>query len=87
MTSSNCSYEAPMFANNEGGPPNVGQSIIAFNPDFSSDHYLAHLENMVTAMTSGHEVRIPGDRRHQLRVKHKREGVKGRRLCWIKLLN
>lgn len=75
LTGSNCSYEAPLFANNEGGPPNVGQSIIAFNPDFFSDNYLAHLETMVAAMTADNEVRIPGDRRHQLRVKHEREGV------------
>jgi (2R)-3-sulfolactate dehydrogenase (NADP+) len=30
---------------------------------------------MVAAMTADNGVRIPGDRRHQLRVKHEREGV------------
>ena len=75
LTGSNCSYEAPLFSNNEDGPPNVGQSIIAFNPDFFSDSYLAHLETMFTAMTEDNEVRIPGERRHSLRKKHEQEGV------------
>lgn len=75
LTGSNCSYEAPMFSNNEDGPPNVGQSIIAFNPDFFSAGYLEHLERLFTAMTQDNEVRIPGERRHQLRQKHEQEGV------------
>jgi len=75
LTGSNCSYEAPLFANNEGGPPNVGQSIIAFNPAYFSDDYLAHLETMFTAMKEDNEVRIPGERRQNLREKHEQEGV------------
>ncbi|PID46730.1 MAG: lactate dehydrogenase [Proteobacteria bacterium] len=75
LTGSNCSYEASMFSTSEGGPPNVGQSIIAFNPDFYSDDYLAHLETMFTAMTEDNDVRIPGARRHSLREKHEAEGV------------
>jgi len=75
LTGSNCSYEASMFSTNEGGPPNVGQSIIAFNPDFYSEGYLEHLETMFTALTDDNEVRIPGARRHELRAQHEAEGV------------
>lgn len=75
LTGSNCSYEASMFSTNDGGPPNVGQSIIAFNPDFYSDNYLEHLETMFTALTHDNDVRIPGARRHELRTKHEQEGV------------
>ena len=75
LTGSNCSYEAPLFSNNEGGVPNVGQSIIAFNPDFYSTAYLENLETMFTEMTHDNEVRIPGARRHELRVKYEQEGI------------
>jgi len=75
LTGSNCSYEAPMFSTNDGGPPNVGQSIIAFDPDFFSDGYIEHLETMFTAMTDDNDVRIPGARRHELRAQYERDGV------------
>ena len=75
LTGSNCSYEAPLFANNEGGPPNVGQSIIAFNPEFFSSNYIEHLESMFTEMTHDNDVRIPGARRHELREKYEKEGI------------
>ena len=75
LTGSNCSYEAPLFANNEGGPPNVGQSIIAFNPDYFSSNYIEHLETMFTELTHDNEVRIPGARRHELRTTHELQGI------------
>ncbi len=75
LTGSNCSYEAPLFANNEGGPPNVGQSIIAFNPEFFSSNYIEHLETMFTEMTHDNDVRIPGARRHELREKFEHDGI------------
>ena len=75
LTGSNCSYEAPLFSNNEGGFPNVGQSIIAFNPDFYSSSYIDHLEAMFTEMTLDNEVRIPGARRHELRAQYEQEGI------------
>ncbi len=75
LTGSNCSYEASLFSNNDGGPPNVGQSIIAFNPAFYSDGYLAHLETLFADMTTDNDVRIPGDRRNDLRKHHEQHGV------------
>ncbi|MFT5708107.1 MAG: (2R)-3-sulfolactate dehydrogenase (NADP+) [Oceanospirillaceae bacterium] len=75
LTGSNCSHEASLFSTNDGGPPNVGQTIIAFNPEFYSADYLEHLESMFSALTDDNEVRIPGARRQQLREKHQRDGV------------
>ncbi|MEZ5478156.1 MAG: Ldh family oxidoreductase [Thiolinea sp.] len=77
LTGNHCSYEAALFSNNDGGPPNVGQSIIALNPDFFSADYLAHLERMISALTEdgSNAVRLPGERRQQLRARHEREGV------------
>jgi (2R)-3-sulfolactate dehydrogenase (NADP+) len=75
LTGSNCSYEASMFATTEGGPPNVGQTIIAMDPAFFGDGFVPHLETMFSALTEGNDVRIPGERRGAERLKHKAEGV------------
>jgi (2R)-3-sulfolactate dehydrogenase (NADP+) len=75
LTGSNCSYEASMFATTEGGPPNVGQTIIAMDPAFFSDGFIPHLETMFSALTEGNDVRIPGERRGAERIKHEAEGV------------
>ena len=56
-----------MFATTEGGPPNVGQTIIAMDPAFFSDGFVAHLESMFTDLTTDNEVRVPGERRAELR--------------------
>jgi len=75
LTGSNCSYEASMFATTEGGPPNVGQTIIAMDPAFYSEGFVEHLETMVSAMTEGNEVRVPGERRAALRAQYQVEGI------------
>jgi len=75
LTGSNCSYEASMFANTDGGPPNVGQTIIAIDPNFLDGNFTNHLETMFAALTEDNDVRIPGERRAQLRVKHEADGV------------
>ena len=75
LTGSNCSFEASMFANEAGGPPNVGQTIIAMDPAFFSTDYLPHLDAMLTALTQDNDVRIPGERRAGLRATHAELGV------------
>ena len=75
LTGSNCSFEASMFANEAGGPPNVGQAIIAMDPAFFSTDYLPHLDAMLTALTQDNDVRIPGERRAGLRATHAELGV------------
>ena len=75
LTGSNCSYEASMFATTEGGPPNVGQTIIAMDPSFFSDGFVAHLEGMVSELTRDNDVRVPGERRAELRRIHEEKGI------------
>ena len=75
LTGSKCSYEASMFANSEGGPPKVGQTIIAIDPAFFGDGFVPHLETMFSALTNGNDVRIPGERRAQARSHHEKHGV------------
>ena len=64
-----------MFATIEGGPPNVGQTIIAMDPAFIGDGFVPHLETMFSALTESNDVRIPGERRGAERAKHEAEGV------------
>ena len=64
-----------MFANTEGGPPNVGQTIIAMDPTFFGDGFVPHMETMFSALTESNDVRIPGARRGAEREKHRAEGV------------
>ncbi len=75
LTGSHCSYEASLFASDEGGPPNVGQTIIAIDKAFLSSGYVEHLEQMFSALREDNEVRIPGERRAELRRQHERDGV------------
>jgi len=62
-------------ATTEGGPPNVGQTIIVMDPAFYSEGFIEHLETMVAAMTEGNEVRVPGERRAALRAQYEVEGI------------
>lgn len=75
LSGANCSYEASMFATEEGGPPNVGQTIIAFSPDFFAPGFIDHLEQMLGDLTEGNDVRVPGERRSSLRQMHEAHGV------------
>lgn len=75
LTGSNCSFEASMFATTEGGPPNVGQTIITMDPSFFSDDFVPHLEAMISELTRDNDVRVPGERRAGLRRRHEKEGV------------
>jgi len=75
LSGGHCSYEASMFSTEEGGPPNVGQTIIAFSPEFFASGFVEHLERMLQDLTEGNEVRVPGERRGQLRTLHESEGV------------
>ncbi|MEM7194037.1 MAG: Ldh family oxidoreductase [Pseudomonadota bacterium] len=75
----NCSFQAPMFKNNEGTYPAVGQFFLAVSPSrfHSGDAgvFASRLESMLTALVEQPGVRLPGDRRHQCRQNAEREGV------------
>lgn len=75
----NCSFQAPMFRNNEGGQPDVGQFFIALDPGrFSSSGahgYAERLEAMLGALSGEPGVRLPGRRRHEFRQRAMSEGI------------
>jgi (2R)-3-sulfolactate dehydrogenase (NADP+) len=64
VTGSNFSFEATGFGDNEGGPPDVGQVILAIDPGATTgDGFVGRLEIELAAMTTQPGVRLPGDRR------------------------
>jgi (2R)-3-sulfolactate dehydrogenase (NADP+) len=79
LTGSNWSKDASLYANDLGGPPGVGQLLIAFDPDgFPPDfapRFSDHLEMLLGAMLADPGVRLPGDRRLAARAQAARDGV------------
>jgi (2R)-3-sulfolactate dehydrogenase (NADP+) len=64
VTGSNFSFEASGFSGNEGGPPDVGQVILAIDPAATAGGgFVDRLEIELAAMTAQPGVRLPGDRR------------------------
>ncbi|MFT5111991.1 MAG: (2R)-3-sulfolactate dehydrogenase (NADP+) [Parasphingorhabdus sp.] len=62
----NCSFNAPMFKNNEGTYPAVGQFFIGVYPGQfggENNHFSERLESMLEAFVSEPGARLPGARR------------------------
>jgi (2R)-3-sulfolactate dehydrogenase (NADP+) len=76
VADSNFSFEASGFGGNEGGPPNVGQVILAIDPSATmGTSFTDRIETDLQAMTAQPGVRLPGDRRLAHRARAEREGV------------
>jgi (2R)-3-sulfolactate dehydrogenase (NADP+) len=79
LSGPNCSYQAPVFKNNSGGEPRVGQFFIAISPgDITpggNPAYHARIESMLAALAAEPGVRLPGERRHEFRGKAVSQGV------------
>jgi (2R)-3-sulfolactate dehydrogenase (NADP+) len=77
LTGANWSYRASSLGDDEGGPPRLGQTIIAIKPDGlgQSDH-ATRLEEMLGAMTAEPGPRVPGDKRHAARDHAATQGVR-----------
>ncbi|MBX2868770.1 MAG: Ldh family oxidoreductase [Acidiferrobacterales bacterium] len=75
----NCSFTAPMFKNNEGSYPAVGQFFLGIAPsgfgNGNESQFDQRLEQMLSALADEPGVRLPGDRRHQCRVTAETSGV------------
>jgi (2R)-3-sulfolactate dehydrogenase (NADP+) len=75
----NCSFEAPMFKNNEGSYPAVGQFLLGIAPGKFSpqapDQFSARVEHMLKELAEQPGVRLPGDRRHGFRLAAQSAGV------------
>jgi (2R)-3-sulfolactate dehydrogenase (NADP+) len=79
LSGPNCSYQAPVFKNNSGGEPKVGQFFIAISPGNvtpgGDPAYNARIDAMLDALADEPGVRLPGARRHEFRSSAASRGV------------
>ncbi len=79
LSGPNCSFQAPVFKNNTGGEPRVGQFFIAVSPgDITpggNAAYNGRIETMLNALAAEPGVRLPGERRHEYRTRAAQEGI------------
>ncbi len=76
VAASSFSHEAGSFGGTEGGPPDVGQVVIAVDPTATGGPGVAdRLEHEFAAMSAEPGVRLPGDGRLAHRAVAERDGV------------
>lgn len=76
LTGAHWSHAASSLGDDEGGPPRLGQTLIAIRPDgLGQADFAARLDAMLAAMTREPGVRVPGDRRHANRRRTGQQGV------------
>ena len=69
-------WEASSLLDAEGGPPLLGQVLIAFNPpSFVGDGFADRMQLLVEAVEAEYPARLPGNRRLELRARAAVEGV------------
>ncbi len=73
LTGANWSHKASSLGDDLGGPPRLGQTIIAIQP--GGHAFAARIEGLIADMQQQEGVRIPGDRRHAHRRHTEAEGV------------
>ena len=67
LTGSNFGFQASSFFDAEGKPPGIAQLILLIDPQRFSSGFVEHAESLFAAMLEQPDVRIPGERRFQLR--------------------
>ena len=79
LSGPNCSFQAPVFKNNTGGEPKVGQFFIAISPGGLTPggeaSYSQRLETMLTALMNEPGVRLPGSDRYAFKRQAEQRGV------------
>jgi (2R)-3-sulfolactate dehydrogenase (NADP+) len=75
LTGANFSKDASPYAKADGPPPGVGQLFVAFDPGAFAPGFLHRIEDVLAAMLAEDGVRLPGDRRLQMRDRFATEGV------------
>lgn len=76
LTGSAFGWEASSMFDDQGGPPNVGQTIIAINPQrVSADQFPARMGALLATIAAEPGVRLPGERRLKTRAHAAREGL------------
>ncbi|SDM08993.1 (2R)-3-sulfolactate dehydrogenase (NADP+) [Modicisalibacter muralis] len=63
----NFGFQAGSFFEAQGEPPGVAHLMLVFDPEHFGTHYLTHVETLFQAMLSQPGVRLPGQRRYELR--------------------
>ncbi|CAM0553876.1 (2R)-3-sulfolactate dehydrogenase (NADP(+)) [Vreelandella titanicae] len=67
LTGSNFGFQASSFFDAEGKPPGIAQLILLIDPQRFSSDFIEHAETLFEAMLDQPGVRVPGERRFQLR--------------------
>jgi (2R)-3-sulfolactate dehydrogenase (NADP+) len=76
VAGSNFSFEASSFGDTVGGPPDVGQVVLAIDPAATmGDGFVDRIEQELRALSAEPGARLPGDRRLQHRRSAARDGV------------
>jgi (2R)-3-sulfolactate dehydrogenase (NADP+) len=76
VAGSNFSHEAGSFGGTTGGPPDVGQVVLALDPAATmGPSFVDRLEHEFTALAAEPGVRLPGDRRLTERSRAAIDGV------------
>ena len=77
LTGMDFSYEAQVNDNNDGGPPNGGEFMLAIDPNKfgDGDNWLQHSEEFIARLASMEGAHIPGNRRYANRAKHLVDGI------------
>ena len=63
LTGSNLGIDASSFADDTGGPPGTGQFFIAINPEKFSNNFDERIINLINAVESQENARVPGAKR------------------------
>ncbi len=75
LTGANYAYEQTSFFDAEGGPPASGQTVIAIDPTIFGGSALARFAEMASQIDAMEGARVPGYRRHEMRMKLEAEGI------------
>ena len=76
VAGSNFSFEASGFGGNAGGPPDVGQVVLAIDPTATmGDEFVDRIEHELRTLAAEPGARLPGDRRLQHRKSAATDGV------------
>ena len=77
LTGMDFSYEAQKNDNNDGGPPNGGEFMLAIDPNRFGDAegWLNHSEEFLQRLAGMEGAHIPGNRRYANRAKSAADGI------------
>ena len=77
LTGQDFSFEAQKNDNNDGGPPNGGEFMLAIDPNHfgDADNWLKHSESFLELLGGMDGSHMPGDRRYMNRSIHQEKGI------------